>query len=313
MMLVSLLTAFVLATAAEAGPLPAQTQSEAETAIAEARAALAQGRYDDAAALLTAVLRARDVPLKALGPLYQQRAGALQRAGHEKAALLDYSRALMLGGIPEASLPITYFNRGRSYAAIGEHRLAITDFSAAIEGRPRFAEAFHRRGEERAALGENEAAIADYAEAIKLKHPSVHLPLYAMGLIFEAQGREGEARDAFARALAANPDFAEAKAKLAPPGEVEPAAAPVPAVAAGETYFIQLGAFSSDNAARAAWNALEDVHRDILMGLPRIIAMAKTGEAKTVFRLRAGPMKADEASKRCQTLLARGAACNVVE
>ena len=65
--------------------------------------------------------------------------------------------------------PLAYYSRGIAYAGIGQHKLAVEDFTRAIRLQPNNALAFINRGIAYDNLGQEQLAIQDYSEAIRLK------------------------------------------------------------------------------------------------------------------------------------------------
>ena len=62
----------------------------------------------------------------------------------------------------------SYFNRGNLRCALRDYRVAIEDYSEAIERSPEFAEAYFNRGLAYLSLGENKKGIADLSKAGEL-------------------------------------------------------------------------------------------------------------------------------------------------
>lgn len=100
----------------------------------------------------------------------------------------------------------------------------------------------------------------------------------------------------------------EAPPPAAPAPAVKPkAAAPQPAAPAG-SYKIQLGAFQSQEEAKANWSKISKAHPGILKGAP-VILRADLSNG-TFYRLRAsGYASPDAAKAACAKLSAAGAAC----
>jgi len=113
--------------------------------------------------------------------------------------------------------------------------------------------------------------------------------------------------EAPAKAAASMPKVLEALQT----GEKAPTAAPpasVPATSAGQT--LQLGAFSSEARARAAFKELS-ARFSYLAGLePLILPVASDG--RTLYRLRTSTGSADVARDVCARLKVAGEACSVV-
>ena len=59
----------------------------------------------------------------------------------------------------------TYYNRGLAHAKNGELKLAIEDYTKAIELKPDYADAYYNRGGAWLRLGEREKAKSDLATA----------------------------------------------------------------------------------------------------------------------------------------------------
>jgi len=79
-------------------------------------------------------------------------------------------------------------------------------------------------------------------------------------------------------------------------------------IAAG-TRLVQLGAFESEDVARAEWDNVALRFPEMLEGKDRVIEMAQSG-GKTFYRLRAHGFGDLSASRRfCAALVAQGAAC----
>ncbi len=68
-----------------------------------------------------------------------------------------------------ANSPEEYNKRGRTYAVNGDYASAEADFSEAIRGNSKYAEAYNNRCWTRAVMGQAEAAIEDCDEAIRLR------------------------------------------------------------------------------------------------------------------------------------------------
>lgn len=112
------------------------------------------------------------------------------------------------------------------------------------------------------------------------------------------------------------PDDLAVRAAVTPPVSGAPAgpAAPVTsevsatAVPAG-TRLVQLGAFDSEEVARAEWDKLAIRFEDVLDGKGRVIERAQSG-GKTFYRLRAmGFEDLSDARRFCSALMAGQAAC----
>ena len=63
----------------------------------------------------------------------------------------------------------TYYNRGLTHSKKGELKLAIADYTKAIELKPNYADAYYNRGIAYRIKGDYEFAIADYTRVIELE------------------------------------------------------------------------------------------------------------------------------------------------
>lgn len=116
------------------------------------------------------------------------------------------------------------------------------------------------------------------------------------------------------------PPAAKAPPAPRPAVAVEPArkSAPAPTVvakseasAAPVTYGVQLGAFASEPAARARWDALSGQSLAALKGRSPHVVAAQSPSGK-VFRLQVASKDEAEARRLCTSLAASGQACVVV-
>lgn len=92
-----------------------------------------------------------------------------------KALLTQLEPAKPLSQGKQAASAETYFRRGDTNYATGQHREAIAAYDTAIRLRPDFANAYVNRGLAKEKLGQHEAAIIDYSRAIEL-NPSLASP-----------------------------------------------------------------------------------------------------------------------------------------
>ena len=83
----------------------------------------------------------------------------------DERAIQHYTNALEMNPQMDAA----YYNRGLTYAAIGEYDKAIKDYDIVINRNSEDADAYNERGEVLLYQGEYDKAIKDYNTAIKLK------------------------------------------------------------------------------------------------------------------------------------------------
>jgi tetratricopeptide (TPR) repeat protein len=144
---------------------------------------------------------------------YHGRGQAYLAMGNGEAALADLNQAVRLK--PEAfSLRVL---RGRANNLVKKYEAAIADLNEALEN-PKSstllpkerAAVLTQRAYARARLDRGEEAQADIDEALRLA-PKAAFTVAVAGLVHEKRGRLPEARDAYAQALAIEPNLALAK------------------------------------------------------------------------------------------------------
>jgi cell division septation protein DedD len=97
-----------------------------------------------------------------------------------------------------------------------------------------------------------------------------------------------------------------------PAGQVPTKAEPAPN-ASGGSYAVQIGAVRTQDQAKAEWERLRRRHGDILGTLRLDVARADLGDKGVFYRLRAGPLPAeDKAKSLCAVLANRRVSCAVV-
>jgi tetratricopeptide (TPR) repeat protein len=91
---------------------------------------------------------------------YNLRGAALRKSGDPRKALDDLNQAVALE--PSAD---NYYQRGATYQLIGEHQLAIADFTRVIDMIPDLGNAFYARAASRRAIGDLAGAEKDHLQA----------------------------------------------------------------------------------------------------------------------------------------------------
>jgi len=102
-------------------------------------------------------------------------------------------------------------------------------------------------------------------------------------------------------------------AAAAPPAAAPVSAAPaaVSAPAPRIEYGVQLGAFSTEDKARAEWRRISGRFGGVLGGLAPVVSPVKSG-AGSLYRLRASTASESAARSICESLRAQGQPCVVV-
>ena len=130
--------------------------------------------------------------------------------------LIVGSGAVFLAVFHWASTTITiaiksadYYNSGVDHANKGEHDLAISDYTKAIEINPRHASAYCNRGVAYGEKDEYDLAISDYTKAIEVD-PKFAGAYYNRGIAFSDKSEYDQAISDYSKAIEINPRFANA-------------------------------------------------------------------------------------------------------
>ena len=139
-----------------------------------------------------------------VGYSYNLRAYAYAEKGNPERAFADYERANLLD--PAHADP-----RGCGWAAVqlGNHKLAIENYSAFLTTNPGRGDIYCARGESFHALNETESALADFNTAVALDANDARA-LYSRAILAFAQGDLRSSIADLDRCLALRPEFAGA-------------------------------------------------------------------------------------------------------
>ncbi|WP_329585508.1 tetratricopeptide repeat protein [Kitasatospora sp. NBC_01250] len=159
------------------------------------------GRLDEALEEYRAVL--------AVDPSYPEYhfdlGNLLRRMGREQEALEAYERALRLG----PPFPEVFYNRGDVRNAAGDVEGALADFGYVLELDPGFVDAYVNRAGIRLDLEDVDGAERDALAGLKREPGNAYLRA-VLGHVHAAREEHTAAREAFDRALAADPDLVAA-------------------------------------------------------------------------------------------------------
>ena len=111
-------------------------------------------------------------------------------------AIVDFSQAISLN--PE--IDQAYYNRGNTYAQLGQLDKALADLNKVIEKNPNDTTALNNRGNIHADMGDSKLALADYEQALTL-NPDLGEVYTNRGLTFADIGQYDEALSDYAQAL----------------------------------------------------------------------------------------------------------------
>ena len=136
---------------------------------------------------------------------YFARGNTKAALGQHLAAISDYDKAIQLK--PDAVN--AYYNRGLAKYYLGQHLAAINDYNKAIQFKPDATDAYHNRGIAKAGLGKYAAAISDFDKAIQLKLDHA-MAYYNRGLAKDHLGQYVAAISDYNKAIQLKPDYADA-------------------------------------------------------------------------------------------------------
>jgi Tfp pilus assembly protein PilF len=207
-------TAFLAAPAAVGGAFAANSNSPIDMSVA-ARQALQAGDTSTAIAGFSEAIESRQLSPEQLANALINRGFAYQQAQEHDRAVDDYTAALRIDAMSGQLRATALYNRGLSQQKLKHPMLAIEDFTSALFLEPEFAHAYYMRGNILRENGQYLFAVSDFEKAIRFKHPQPHLVYYAEALTYEALRRPDDVRAMLDKAVAANPDFAPARSKLA--------------------------------------------------------------------------------------------------
>ncbi len=210
----SVSAAFLAACVAASGGAAAAENASA-TAAKEAYRALAAGQPQAAIAGFSLAIESRDLAPEVLANALINRALAYQQLGEHDEAVDDYTAALRLDAMSAKLRAMALYNRGLSQQKLQRPGLAIEDYTSALFLDSGLSHAYYGRGNVLRDGGQYLFALSDYEKALRYKHPDAARVHYGEALTYEALKRPDQARAALELALAANPQFAPARTRLA--------------------------------------------------------------------------------------------------
>lgn len=212
---------------------------------------------------------------------------ASNQQAHAQAAYY-FSRAIDLGWLSPGDRAKVYYNRGRSYGALGDYDWAIEDYSHAIELDPKFAEAFHGRAVVLDQTGERLRAIKDLqrAHALAPTNSDIRQTLAALGLIPGDKFLPFEKRDN--RQSTGN----ERSTKI---------------------YELHIASLRSPEGAVADWQRLRNKYVDVIGNLALVVRQVDLKDKGRFHRvLASGSLNGNSARSLCRRLKQSGQYCAVM-
>jgi tetratricopeptide (TPR) repeat protein len=175
---------------------------------------LAQGDAASAIPLFTQAIDSRELPVENLANALLNRATAYQMRDYHKLAVEDYSAALNLDAMSPSLRATALYNRGLALQKVGNDTRAIEDYTNALLLNPKFSHAFLARGSLLKKSGQLLFAVSDFERALRYEHPDPARVHFALGETFIKLKRLNDARREFSKTLKLRPDHAKARAHL---------------------------------------------------------------------------------------------------
>ncbi len=192
------------------------SESEAAALMRAGADAIEGGQYQKAVADFSNALDSGGLAPEGRALAYHHRGVAFQKIGEHDTAIADYSRAVNARSLSGDVLARTHYNRGISYGRTGHEEAAERDYLKAIELSPRYAAAHHNLANLLRQSGRLDDAVSHHSAAIdEMRGRDKRLPLYGRALSFEQQGDVAGATADLRQALAVDPEFEQAAARLA--------------------------------------------------------------------------------------------------
>lgn len=213
--LASVCSAFLAASAAVAGPAAAATPTANSKLVSQAYKALQGGDAIAAVTAYTQAIESRELEPEVLANALLNRGLAYQRLNEHERAIDDYTAALRIDAMSAKLRALALYNRGLSYQKTGQASRGIEDFTSALFLDSQFAHAYYSRGVLLRDGGQHLFALADFDKAIRFNHPEAARVHFAEALTYERLRRPQNARDALTKALAVNPNYEPAQQRLA--------------------------------------------------------------------------------------------------
>ena len=207
----------ILAGPAPAAPVPSASFAAIDAALSSSQGALAQ-RLADAA------LNAPGLDDADHARLLLDRGLSHNLQGDAENALADLTAAVNAHSLTNPEQARAYLERGLILDGMNRLDDAIGDYGAALRLDPNSAPALNNRANAYRRQNRFEDARLDYLASLAAGNPAPEYPYYGLGQIAEGEGKPDQARNFYARAVAANPGYGLAAARLAALGGAPPAA-----------------------------------------------------------------------------------------
>lgn len=172
----------------------------------KAQAALKANDFKTAIKLFTEILESGRLPKTWVAPTYYFRGKAYRSSRQYDLAIADYEAAVK----EDPKMDVAFYEMGASYQGKNQHAKAVTAFGQAIAIKSNNADYYYGRCVSHSWLGSFASAINDCEAASRLRPGSAEL-LGTLGRMYEDAGQKQRAIETYKRALAINPNQAEAR------------------------------------------------------------------------------------------------------
>ena len=138
-----------------------------------------------------------------------------EKLGQNEDAMADYTLAIESHALPPDEQARALFDRGLLLDGLSRLDEALADYNASLALASNFAAALNNRGNVYRRLGRLAEARRDYLAALQAGNPQSQYSYYGLGEISAAEGSKAEAKEFYAKALAADPKYDLARDRLA--------------------------------------------------------------------------------------------------
>lgn len=181
----------------------------------EGTRALSTQDLDNAVELLTRGIQSEHLSDETLAVAYHNRGIAHQQRGDIARAVLDYTNAMQRGNLDPELRPRTLNNRAICFELLGDYEAALRDLNRAIALNTGYADAYVNRASVLRKLTAYSDAVRDYARASALGYPRQLKIANGLAQTYDAAGDRAQASRYYRAALAIDPNFSPARARLA--------------------------------------------------------------------------------------------------
>lgn len=209
---VAILVLAVLSLTLRAGPV--LSAPDIGAALSQIAAALSSGNGAQALALSDAALGQAGLSDADRGRLMLERGLANQMQGNSQDALADLTEAINGHGLSAPEQARAFLERGLVLDGLNRLNDAIGDYGAVLRLIPNSSTALNNRANAFRRQNRFEEARRDYLASLAADNPAPEYPYFGLGQIAESQGKPDEAKNFYARALTANPDYSLAAQRL---------------------------------------------------------------------------------------------------